>query len=57
MRSTKVGRVRTCTLDSEVLSAAEQWLHDRRTTWARRLDRLSVALDTSHANPPHQEQP
>ena len=40
----KVGRVRTCTLDSGALSLAEQWINDRRTQWVRRLDRLGEFL-------------
>jgi DNA-binding transcriptional ArsR family regulator len=45
VRTEKVGRVRTCTLDPDALDDAEQWLADRRTTWARRLDRLGRVLD------------
>ena len=40
----KVGRVRTCRIESEGLSAAEQWIADRRTEWERRLDRLADFL-------------
>jgi DNA-binding transcriptional ArsR family regulator len=43
----KVGRVRSCTLEPDVLSAAEQWIHDRRTVWVKRLDRLDTFLDTA----------
>lgn len=46
VRTEKVGRVRSCTLESDVLSAAEQWIHDRRTLWVERLDRLDTFLDT-----------
>ncbi|MBT2499255.1 helix-turn-helix transcriptional regulator [Agromyces sp. ISL-38] len=45
VRSEKAGRVRTCTLESDVLSRAEQWIHDRRTIWDQRLDRLGDHLD------------
>jgi len=38
----KVGRVRTCTIDTEALSQAEKWLNERRLAWNRRLDRLDV---------------
>jgi DNA-binding transcriptional ArsR family regulator len=38
----KVGRVRTCTIDTEALSQAEKWLNDRRLAWNRRLDRLDA---------------
>ena len=38
----KVGRVRTCTIDTEALSQAEKWLNERRLAWNRRLDRLDA---------------
>jgi DNA-binding transcriptional ArsR family regulator len=40
----KVGRVRTCRLEPAGLAAAEQWLHERRAVWERRLDRLGDVL-------------
>ena len=43
--STKIGRVRTCTLQPETLSLAEQWLDARRIGWSNRLDRLGSFLD------------
>ena len=36
----KAGRVRTCTLRTETLAAAGQWLEAQRTLWTRRLDQL-----------------
>ncbi|MEV6851500.1 metalloregulator ArsR/SmtB family transcription factor [Actinoplanes sp. NPDC051411] len=45
VRSQKVGRVRTCRLEPAVLQQAEQWIADRRTRWADRLDRLDEFLD------------
>ena len=42
--SEKVGRVRTCRIEPDVLSLAEQWINDRRTTWVKRLDRLGDFL-------------
>jgi len=42
--SAKVGRVRTCQIAPQALSAAEQWINDRWTTWERRLDRLGEYL-------------
>src|SRR4051812_18579335 len=41
----KVGRTRTCTLDTGTLSLVEQWINDRRVGWQRRLDRLGDFLD------------
>lgn len=46
VRSEKTGRVRTCRIDPEALSAAEQWISQRRTEWAHRLDRLGAYLET-----------
>jgi DNA-binding transcriptional ArsR family regulator len=40
----KIGRVRTCRIDPVGLSAAEQWIRDRRSMWERRLDRLGDLL-------------
>ncbi len=40
----KVGRVRTCRIESAGFSVAEQWIRDRRTIWERRLDRLGELL-------------
>jgi DNA-binding transcriptional ArsR family regulator len=42
--SEKVGRVRTCRLEPEVLRRAESWLSSQRGAWEERLDRLSVEL-------------
>jgi hypothetical protein len=45
--SEKAGRVRTCRIDANRLSEAEQWIHARRLEWERRLDRLGDYLDQS----------
>jgi len=42
--SEKVGRVRTCRINPDVLSLAEQWINQRRTQWEQRLDRLGAFL-------------
>jgi len=44
VRSSKVGRVRTCTVDTAALRAVEHWISEQRTTWERRLDRLGDFL-------------
>jgi DNA-binding transcriptional ArsR family regulator len=49
VRSEKVGRVRTCRIEPGALSTAEQWIHDRRTIWEHRLDRLGEFLAASEA--------
>jgi DNA-binding transcriptional ArsR family regulator len=46
VRSQKVGRVRTCTIETQAISQAEQWINARRTEWERRLDRLDDYLKT-----------
>jgi len=46
VRSEKLGRVRTCTIEPEALSQAEQWINARRIEWERRLDRLGDYLKT-----------
>lgn len=45
--SQKVGRVRTCRIEPEALSRAEQWLNERRTLWMQRLDRLGRFLEAT----------
>ncbi|HIA54768.1 MAG TPA: transcriptional regulator [Candidatus Melainabacteria bacterium] len=44
VRTAKVGRVRTCTIDPKTLSLAEKWISERRALWERRLDRLGDLL-------------
>ena len=44
VKSEKVGRVRTCSLDTSVLSQAEVWINQRRTFWEQGLDRLGAWL-------------
>jgi len=44
VRSEKVGRVRTCAIEPDALQAVETWVNERRTLWARRLDRLGEYL-------------
>ena len=43
----KLGRVRTCRLDTAGFSVLEQWIADRRSMWERRLDRLGDLLAES----------
>jgi len=44
VRSEKIGRTRTCHIESSVLRTAEHWIGERRTTWERRFDRLGEIL-------------
>jgi DNA-binding transcriptional ArsR family regulator len=40
----KLGRVRTCRIETAGFSALEQWIRDHRSLWERRLDRLEDVL-------------
>ncbi len=44
VRTEKLGRVRTCRIETAGLSVVEQWIEDRRLTWEKRLDRLGDLL-------------
>ena len=45
VKSEKTGRVRTCRIEPQMLSQAEQWVAQRRQMWERNLDRLGAFLD------------
>ena len=47
--SRKEGRVRTCRIEPQMLSQAEQWVGERRRMWERNLDRLGKFLDEEEA--------
>ena len=47
--SRKEGRVRTCRIEPQMLSQAEQWVSERRQMWERSLDRLGQFLDEEEA--------
>jgi DNA-binding transcriptional ArsR family regulator len=44
--SQKVGRVRTCWVNTERLTAAESWLSEQRELWQARTDRLAEYVET-----------
>jgi DNA-binding transcriptional ArsR family regulator len=44
--SQKVGRVRTCWVNTERLAAAESWLSEQRELWQARTDRLAEYVET-----------
>ena len=54
VRTRKVGRTRTCSLDPVTLRSAEQWMSERRGLVERRLDRLGDYLAET-ADPPSTE--
>lgn len=41
----KLGRVRTCRIESAGFDALEQWIRNHRTLWELRLDRLGALLE------------
>lgn len=47
VRSAKIGRVRTCSVEPKMLSIAERWIAERRESWERKLDRLGDYLDAT----------
>jgi DNA-binding transcriptional ArsR family regulator len=53
VRSEKLGRVRTCTIEPGALRATERWLAERRTFWEESLDRLGEYL-AEHRGQPQQ---
>lgn len=55
VKSEKVGRVRTCRIEPEALSLAEQWIAERRLSWERRLDRLGDILAENPEEPDPKE--
>src|SRR5271154_2711127 len=46
VRTEKAGRVRTCRIEPQALSMAEQWINQRRLEWERHFDRLGEYLET-----------
>jgi len=48
IRSSKIGRVRTCELRPKALSPAEQWMADQRTLWLARTDRMAAFAENLH---------
>lgn len=51
VRSEKVGRTRTCSINPAALRSAEQWITERRSSWERRLDRLGDYLAENPDDP------
>jgi DNA-binding transcriptional ArsR family regulator len=44
----KLGRVRTCRIETAGFSALERWVRDHRSMWEQRLDRLDDLLAEPH---------
>lgn len=45
VKTEKVGRTRMCRIERAAMTAAEQWITDRRRGWEARLDRLGDILN------------
>jgi DNA-binding transcriptional ArsR family regulator len=57
VRTEKVGRVRTCHIETAPLRNAEHWIGERRTNWERRFDRLGEILASSPPAAPAESEP
>jgi DNA-binding transcriptional ArsR family regulator len=44
----KTGRVRTCSLRTDVMARTEQWLAMQRAAWEQRLDRMESYVNELH---------
>jgi DNA-binding transcriptional ArsR family regulator len=55
VRTQKLGRTRTCSLNPATLRSAERWISQRRTFVERHLDRLGQYL--AETAPDHEETP
>ncbi|HKW55890.1 MAG TPA: metalloregulator ArsR/SmtB family transcription factor [Candidatus Acidoferrum sp.] len=44
VQTEKIGRVRTCRIETKGLSVLERWISARRSLWERRFDRLGKFL-------------
>jgi DNA-binding transcriptional ArsR family regulator len=49
VKTEKVGRTRVCRIEPTAMTAAEQWITDRRRGWESRLDRLGGVLSEEAA--------
>ena len=45
VKTQKVGRVRTCRIESAGFDALQGWIAEHRTQWERRLDAMGDVLD------------
>lgn len=44
VKSEKVGRVRTCTLEIETMTRVEHWIAERKRFWEQQYDQLDAHL-------------
>jgi DNA-binding transcriptional ArsR family regulator len=50
IRTSKSGRVRTCTLNRDRLALVDEWLADQRSLWEQRTDRLEQFVTDHQEN-------
>lgn len=50
IRTSKSGRVRTCTLDRDRLALVDDWLAEQRLLWEQRTDRLEQFVTDDQEN-------
>jgi DNA-binding transcriptional ArsR family regulator len=55
VRTEKIGRVRTCTINATTLRSVEHWINERRTMWERHFDRLGEILEADNLDPLREE--
>ena len=48
IRSTKIGRTRTCELRPLALTQAERWIAEQRALWQARSNRMAAFAETLH---------
>ena len=51
VRTSKTGRVRTCTLNRDRLAVVDGWLAEQRRLWAQRTDRLEQLVTDQQEKP------
>lgn len=51
VRSEKIGRTRTCRIETQALGRAEQWITARRSMWEQSFDRLGEFLAARKEGP------
>ncbi|MDV3258566.1 MAG: metalloregulator ArsR/SmtB family transcription factor [Sphingomonas sp.] len=47
VKSRKVGRVRTCTLEMDAMDLVERWIIERKRFWTQQYDQLEAYLRTT----------
>jgi DNA-binding transcriptional ArsR family regulator len=57
VRSEKVGRTRTCSLEATGLRLGAEWFAGQRALWERRLDRLGAVLMAETDDPDTHDDP